>query len=329
MKDFVPVEFAPAEAKDNYIRISLKPLERGYGITLGNALRRVLLSSIQGPSPVRLTIKGARHEYAVVPGIVDDITAIELNVKALVVRLNSADHDSVRTLKVEKVNDTDTEMEVKAADLVCPPDIQIVNPDLVLARLAPKGCIKMDIDVAEGRGYASNDENKERFGALTVTDGDTFPIMLDSSFSPIVKVNFSVAPTAVENRTDYEQLVLEVWTTGAIDPKSAISEAAAILTHYLNYFTQMDEHVAQGMKDQLNSTVPAKKDDGADQPIETLDLNVRAFNCLKRAGIVTVGDLINKSEDELMKIRNLGKKSIKEVKDKLKQKNYRFRNEKD
>ena len=335
MKEFQQPEFEPVaeEESSHYGRFVLEPLERGFGITLGNALRRVLLSSIPGAAVDGVTIQGARHEYSVLKGVREDPTAIVLNLKALVVRIEAEEESATRTLTLDIVGNSDKETEVKASDISCPSDVKILNPELVLAHVAPQGNLRMAITVTKGRGYVSAEENKMEHEYLsTVTDGDSFPIAIDSSFSPIVKVNYSVTPTRVQRKTDYDKLVLEVWTNGAVGPKQAVSEAASILVEYFQLFVRMDEHVASeqasGSSHFKGSSGSAKGNELRDKPIETLELTVRSYNCLKRAGIQTVGELIDKTETEMMKIKNLGKKCLKEIMEKLKSLNLSFRSEK-
>ena len=333
MKDFQQPEFEPIveEESKNYGRFVLEPLERGFGITLGNALRRVLLSSIPGAAVIGVTIQGARHEYAVLSGVKEDPTMIVLNLKGLVVKINSSEERASRTLMLDVVGSDKGETTVTAADIVCPGDVEIVNKDLVIAHVAPQGNLKMDITVAKGRGYSSVEDNKRDFDYSGVSGGDTFPIPVDSSFSPIVKVNYSVAPARIQRQTDFDKLVLEVWTNGAVDAKAAVSEAASILVQYFSLFMKMDEHVVEQVAKGntiFSDKVAPKAGESNEKPIEALELSVRSYNCLKRANIHTIGDLIAKSEDEMMKVRNLGKKSLKEVKQKLSNLNLSFRNEK-
>ena len=334
MKDFQQPEFEPIvqEESKNYGRFVLEPLERGFGITLGNALRRVLLSSIPGAAVIGVTIQGARHEYAVLSGVKEDPTMIVLNLKGLVVKINSSEERATRTLMLDVVGSDKAETVVTAADIVCPGDVEVVNKDLVIAHVAPQGNLKMTISVAKGRGYSSVEDNKRDFDFLTsIAEGDSFPIPVDSSFSPIAKVNYSVAPARIQRQTDFDKLVLEVWTNGAVDAKAAVSEAASILVQYFALFMKMDEHVAEQVAQGstiFTAKAPVKAGESNEKPIEALELSVRSYNCLKRANIETIGDLIAKTEDEMMKVRNLGKKSLKEVKQKLSNLNLSFRNEK-
>lgn len=333
MKEFQQPEFDPVveEESKNYGRFVLEPLERGFGITLGNALRRVLLSSIPGAAVNGVTIKGARQEYSVLPGVLEDPTMIILNLKGLVVSILSAEDTAAYTLTLDVTNTGETEREVTAADIVCPGEVTIINTDLVIAHVAPGGNLQMAITVANGRGYASAEENKRNYDFLSATSsGDSFPIPVDSSFSPIVKVNYSVTPARVQRQTDFDKLVLEVWTNGAIDPKRAVAMAAEVLVQYFNLFVNMDDHISElsGDRNIFTSKTASQRSEAADKPIEALELSVRSYNCLKRAGISTIGDLTDKTEEEMMKVRNLGKKSLKEVKAKLVSLNLNFRNEK-
>lgn len=331
MREFLKPEFKvnTVDLKKNYGRFVLDDLERGFGITLGNALRRVLLSSIPGSAVNGVTIAGARHEYSALEGIVEDPTMIILNLKALVVKIDSEDPNATRTLQLEVVGAGPKETVVTAKDIVCPGDVHIINPDLVIAHVAPSGALKMSIAVANGRGYQSADKNKKEYDYLNATtSGDSFPIPTDSSFSPIVKVNYSVEPCRVGHESDYDRLILEVWTNGAVAPQDAVSLAAQILIAHFQLFAD----IPTSTSDVKAATVFAakkdeKKGESEDKPIEELELSVRSYNCLRRAGISTVGELTSKSEEEMMKVRNLGKKSLKEVKDKLTSLGLHFRND--
>lgn len=341
-------EVVSEEENRNYGRFVLEPLERGFGITLGNALRRVLLSSITGSAVVGVTIAGARHEYEVLKGVTEDPTMIVLNLKGLVVRLDESEEELndkpvARVIKLDVVNDGDIERKVTARDFEgfttledgaffnhrC--GVEIINPDCEIATVAPGGKLKMSVFLGTGRGYSSAEENKARFNDQlgSVESGDSFPIPMDSSFSPIRKVNYSVIPTRVKRETDFDKLTLDVWTDGSVEAKSAVIEAAEILCQYFQLFVKMSDHLAP---DQAKSIFAQSDEDDKsesdDKPIESLELSVRSYNCLKRAGISTIGELTGKTEEEMMKVRNLGKKSLKEVKDKLTSMGLSFKNEK-
>ncbi len=319
MKAFTNLTFEEnqgTESNGKYGEFTLSPLERGFGITIGNALRRVLISSIPGSSVFAVSIEGARHEFTSLDGVVEDVTAIILNLKELVLEIDSEDEDSVRVLSLDKEGPG----VVTAADLICPSDVKVINPDLVIAHLAQGGHLKMTVQADKGRGYYTNEANKRE---------RTYPlgtIPTDSNYSPIVKVNFKVEPTRVEHNTNYDKLVLEVWTNGAMKPHDAVALASKILIEHLKAFEDLSPVASsvsvfgsEGEKQQ------AKTDE---MTIEDLDLSVRSYNCLKRAAISTVNELCSKSEEEMMKVRNLGKKSLKEVKDKLEGMGLHFRNAK-
>lgn len=329
MREFIKPDFKvnAVDLKKDYGRFELENLERGFGVTLGNALRRVLLASIPGSAVYGVTIQGVRHEYSALEGIVEDPTMIILNLKGLVVQIDSNAEDETATLQLDVVGTGSSETVVTAKDIVCPGGVHILNTDLPIAHIAPGGALKMSIAVRNGRGYVSGEENKDRYESLSASvSGDTFPIPVDSSFSPILKVNYSVSPCRVGRESDYDRLVLEVWTNGAINPQDAVSLAAKILVAHFDLFANLPSSTDQSQsifKDKAND----KKGESEDKPIEEIELSVRSYNCLKRAGISTVGELCAKSEEEMMKVRNLGKKSLKEVKDKLVSLGLHFKND--
>ncbi len=288
------------ELTETYGKFVVEPLERGYGVTLGNALRRVLLSSLPGAAVASVKIEGVLHEFSVIPGVVEDTIDIILNIKELLVKLHS---DEPKTLRIE----VEGEGEVKAADIIADADVEILNPDLHIATLDKDGRLYMEIVVEKGRGYLPADRRKLEpiIGVIPV----------DSIFTPVKRVNYVVENTRVGQVTDYDRLILETWTDGSISPKEAVSLSARILTSHLQLFTGLTEAVqdVEIMVDKAEDT----KDKVLDLPIEELDLSVRSYNCLKRAGINTVEELIKKTEEDMMKVRNLGKKSLEEVKSKL------------
>jgi DNA-directed RNA polymerase subunit alpha len=288
------------ELTETYGKFVVEPLERGYGVTLGNALRRVLLSSLPGAAVASVKIEGVLHEFSVIPGVVEDTIDIILNIKELLVKLHS---DEPKTLRIE----VEGEGEVKAADIIADADVEILNPDLHVATLDKDGRLYMEIVVEKGRGYLPADRRKLEpiIGVIPV----------DSIFTPVKRVNYVVENTRVGQVTDYDRLILETWTDGSISPKEAVSLSARILTSHLQLFTGLTEAVqdVEIMVDKAEDT----KDKVLDLPIEELDLSVRSYNCLKRAGINTVEELIKKTEEDMMKVRNLGKKSLEEVKSKL------------
>ena len=288
------------ELTETYGKFVVEPLERGYGVTLGNSLRRVLLSSLPGAAVASVKIEGVLHEFSVIPGVVEDTIDIILNIKELLVKLHA---DEPKTLRIE----AEGEAEVKAADIIADADVEILNPDLHIATLDKDGRLYMEIVVEKGRGYLPADRRRLEpiIGIIPV----------DSIFTPVKRVNYVVENTRVGQVTDYDRLILEAWTDGSISPKEAVSLSARILTSHLQLFTGLTEagQDVEIMVDKAEDT----KDKVLDLPIEELDLSVRSYNCLKRAGINTVEELIKKTEEDMMKVRNLGKKSLDEVKSKL------------
>jgi len=289
-------------AQDNsYGKFVVEPLERGYGITLGNALRRVLLSSLPGAAVTAVKIDNVLHEFSTVPGVVEDITDIILNLKGLAVKMYC---DEPRTIYI----DAHGAGEVTAADILCDADVEILNPDHYIATLDTDGELKMALSVEKGRGYVSSEKNKKEDQPIGI-------IPIDSLFSPVIKVNFSVSDTRVGQQTDYDKLVLEVWTDKTIAPDEAVSTSAHILADYLGLFIGLTENMPPEVA--LVEKEENKKDKLLEMTIEELDLSVRSYNCLKRAGIHTTHELAMKTEEEMMKVRNLGRKSLEEVTSKL------------
>jgi len=335
MKEFLEpdIKVSSVDLEKNYGRFVIDNLERGYGITLGNALRRILLSSIPGSAINGVTIIGARHEYSVLQGVVEDPIMIILNLQELVLKIDSNDEDvkSQRTLHLEIVGTDPKETVVTAGDIICPHDVQILNPELVIAHVAPQGSLQMTISISKGRGFISAEENKAKYSYnKEITDGNSFPIPTDSSFSPIVKVNYSVEPFRVGNKSDYDRLILEIWTNGAILPQDALALAANVLIKHFEIIASIPEVTITQSADSniiFAKRESEKKNENEDEPIENLELSVRSYNCLKRAQIHTIGELILKTEEDMMKVRNLGKKSLKEVKDKLLERGLNFKNE--
>lgn len=292
----------------------IEPLERGYGTTLGNALRRVLLSSLPGAAVTSVKISGVdgdiQHEFSTTPGVVEDITDIILNLKGISVKMNC---DEPRTIYV----DAKGECTVTAGDIKCDPEVEILNPEHYLATLDADGVLKMEITVAKGRGYVGADKNKTEDMPIGV-------IPVDSLFSPIVKVRFAVTDTRVGQQTDYDKLTIDVWTDKTIKPDAAISASAQILKEYLELFVGLTEC------GQPQVILTEKRDETKEKllemTIEEMDLSVRSYNCLKRAGIHTVQELTNRTEEEMMKVRNLGRKSLEEVIAKLAEYGLSLRN---
>ena len=284
-----------------YGKFVVEPLERGYGTTLGNCMRRILLSSLPGAAVTSVKIDGILHEFSTIPGVKEDVTEIILNLKKLAVRLNG---DSTKRVIINAVGPKN----VTAADIIGDAEMEIFNPDLHIATLEENATLVMEINLARGRGYVPADRNKNSQTVIGV-------IPVDSIYTPVLKVNYTVENTRVGQITDYDKLTLEVWTDGTINAKEAVSLAARVLTEHLNLFVNLSEEA-------MGAEIMVEKDDkgkekALEMTIEELDLSVRSFNCLKRAGINTVEDLINKSEDEMMKVRNLGRKSLEEVMAKL------------
>lgn len=296
------IEIAEISEDNRYGKFICEPLERGYGTTFGNSLRRMLLSSLEGAAITSIRIDGVLHEFSTIPGVRDDVTNIVLNLKELCLKMTGNEPRIIRI-------DVEGEKEVTAADIICDADIEILNPDLHIATVNEDGKLKIEMTVERGRGYVPADKNKKPDDTIGV-------IPIDSIFSPVKRVNYTVQDTRVGNVTDYDRLILEVWTDGSLRPEEAVSKAAGILVMHLKLFQNMD-----GLPEEEEATFPEEEEDDSskvlDMTIEDLDLSVRSFNCLKRANINTVADLAEKTEDDMMKVRNLGRKSLEEVKKKL------------
>lgn len=295
------IECVESAENNAYGKFVIEPLERGYGITLGNSLRRILLSSLPGAAVTSIKIDGVLHEFTTVPGVVEDMTEIILNIKGLRLKLFS---EQSKTLYI----DYEGEGEIKASDIKADSDVEILNPDLHIATVNGTSRFFMEINVSHGRGYVSAEKNKLPNQPIGV-------IPVDSIYTPVKKVNYTVENTRVGQVTDYDKLSIEVWTDGSIAPDEAISLGAKILSDHLNLFINLTDR-AKNTEILVEKGEPAR-DKILEMTIEELDLSVRSYNCLKRAGINTVEDLINKTEDEMMKVRNLGRKSLEEVVQKL------------
>ena len=296
---------------NNYGKFELEPLERGFGRTLGNALRRVMLSSMPGSAIVAVKIDGVMHEFQTIEGVVEDVTSIILNLKNVVIKNYGTEHKIIKlSVSEEKI--------VTAADIIADSDIEIVNKDQVIATLSNGGKLDMEMIVANGRGYVPSNENKSYIENAAIGY-----IPIDAIYSPIERISFDVADARVGQDASYDKLILEVYTNGSIRPEEALALGAKILIEHFNVITQISE-IAD-----MTGIMTAKQEDSKLKKLETsiddLDFSVRAYNCLKRAGINTLGDLTEKSELEMMKIRNLGKKSLKEVIDKIKDMGLKFR----
>lgn len=284
-----------------YGKYVVEPLERGYGTTLGNALRRIMLSSLPGTAATSIKIAGVQHEFSTVPGVKEDVTEIVLNIKGLLTKLHS---EGTKTVYIEAVGPC----TVTAADIKNDAEVEILNPEMHIATLDSGATLNMEITLSHGRGYVPADRNKPAQTVIGV-------IPVDSIYTPVYKVNYTVAPTRVGASSDFDKLTLEVWTDGTISARDAISLGAKILCDHFTLFTDLSENV--GSKPTVVEKAEAQRDKVLELTIEELDLSVRSFNCLKRANINTVEDLISKTEDEMMKVRNLGRKSLEEVINKL------------
>ena len=286
----------------SYAKFEVQPLERGYGTTLGNALRRVLLSSLPGAAPTSVKIEGVLHEFSTIPGVKEDVTEIILNVKRIIAKVYT---DTPKTVYIE----ANGAGEIFAKDIVTDHEIDIINGDLHIATLSDKARLYMEIVFENGRGYVTSEKNKEKYqSAIGV-------IPVDSVYSPVDKVNYTVTNCRVGQITDYDKLTIEIFTDGTIAPEDALSLSSKILTEHMNLFTDLSDDIAN--TDIMVETKEETKDKVLETTIEELDLSVRSFNCLKRAGINTVADLVSKSEAEMMRVRNLGKKSLEEVVNKI------------
>jgi len=285
----------------NYGKFVVEPLERGYGTTLGNSLRRILLSSLPGVAVTSVKIDGILHEFSTIPGVKEDVTEIILNLKKLAIKLNG---ENTKRVLINAIGPK----EVTAADILGDSDVEIFNPDLHIATLEENATLIMEINMARGRGYVPADMNKDENTPISV-------IPTDSIFTPVRKVNFTVQNTRVGQVTDYDKLILEIWTDGSITPSEGVSIGAKIMQEHLNLFVELTDS-AEGMEIMVEKE-ENQKEKALEMTIEELELSVRSFNCLKRAAINTVEELTHRSEEDMMKVRNLGKKSLDEVKHKL------------
>lgn len=295
----IPTDITP---DGSYGKFIVEPLERGYGTTLGNSLRRVLLSSLQGVAVTQIKIEGAQHEFSTIPGIKEDVTEIILNIKGLTAKLYN---EGPKIIYI----DAEGECKVTAGDIKTDSEVEILNPNMHIATLSAGAKLYMELTIDKGRGYVPADRNKQY---MTPSIG---AIPVDSIYTPVLKVNYTVENTRVGQITDYDKLTLEVWTDGTISATESVSLAAKILNEHLNLFIGL-------CAETQTAEIMVEKDDKSkekvlEMTIEELDLSVRSFNCLKRAGINTVEDLTNKTEDDMMKVRNLGRKSLEEVINKL------------
>lgn len=295
------IEIVETNEDNTYGKFVLEPLERGYGTTLGNSLRRILLSSLPGAAVSSIKIRGVLHEFSTVPGVYEDVSEMILNIKDIAAKVYTEE-------PVKLIIDAKGPKEIKAGDIITGPDVEILNKDLHIASLEEDAELFMELEMVKGRGYVPAEQNKKEDQSI-----GTLPI--DSIFTPVKKVNFAVENTRVGQFADYDRLVLEVWTDGSIVPKEATSLGAKILNEHLNLFIALTEHV--GDVEIMVEKEEDKKEKVLEMTIEELDLSVRSYNCLKRAGINTVEELTQKTEEDMMKVRNLGKKSLEEVQNKL------------
>jgi DNA-directed RNA polymerase subunit alpha len=295
------IECYASEGEKNYGKYIVEPLERGYGTTLGNSLRRILLSSLPGAAVTSVKIDGVLHEFSTIPGVKEDVTEIVLNLKKLAIKLHT---DNPKQVYINVKGPAD----VRASDISSDSEVEIYNPSLHIATLEEGAHLSMDINIARGRGYVSAEQNKSESMPIGV-------IPVDSIFTPVRKVNFIVENTRVGQVTDYDRLNLEVWTDGSVAPGESVAIGAKIMQEHLKLFIDLT-NAAETMEIMVEKE-DNPKEKALEMTIEELELSVRSFNCLKRASINTVEELIHKSEDEMMKVRNLGKKSLEEVKLKL------------
>ena len=298
-----------------YGKFVVEPLERGFGNTLGNSLRRVLLSSLEGVAVKFIKIEGVLHEFSTIPGVKEDVTQIILNMKGLTARLNSVGEKRVE-IRAEGP------CEVTAANIMCDSEVEILNPEMHIATLGEGAKLFMEITLDRGRGYVTSERNKQEAEENVL---DLLPI--DSIYTPVIKVNYTVDNTRVGQITDYDKLTLDVWTNGVVSAQEAVSLAAKVLNEHLNLFVSLSD---KGSSTEILVEKDEKgKEKVLEMTIEELDLSVRSFNCLKRAGINTVEDLINKSEEDMIKVRNLGRKSLDEVTNKLQALGFSLRSDDD
>lgn len=315
MIKFEKPQFKVAEYVEsrNYGKFEIEPLERGFGTTLGNALRRVMLSSLPGDAITSVHIDGVLHEFQTIDGVIEDVTQIILNLKSVVVKNHTNEPKTVK-LNVSK------EGVVTAAVIQKDADVEIINPEQEIATLVKGGKLDMEITIGSGRGYVRAEANKKALGDVKLNT-----IAMDSNFSPIERVNYEVEGARVGQDDTYDKLTMEVWTNGSMKPEEAIALASRIIIEHFEILTKLDEIADEtGL---MKQNVDDSKTKALEMSIDELEFSVRAYNCLKRANINTLQDLTQKSENEMMKIRNLGKKSLKEVIDKVKELGFSFRND--
>ena len=295
------IECIDSQEDVSYGKYIVEPLERGYGTTLGNSLRRILLSSLPGTAATSIKIAGVQHEFSTVPGVKEDVTEIVLNVKKIIAKLHC---QGTKTVYIDAAG----ECEVTAGDIKADGEVEILNPEQHLCSLGPDASFNMEITLSHGRGYVPSDKNKTPNMPIGT-------IAVDSIYTPVYKVNYTVENTRVGNMTDYDKLTLEVWTDSTISARDAVSLGAKILSDHLSLFTNLSETVAS--KPTMAEKAETHRDKVLEMTIEELDLSVRSFNCLKRANINNVEDLISRTGEDMMKVRNMGRKSLEEVQNKL------------
>ncbi len=294
------------DESQHYGKFVFEPLERGFGTTIGNALRRVLLSSLPGAAVFSIKVDGVYHEFTSIPGIVEDVTAIILNIKTLVMSIQD---DEIYTLRISKQGPG----AVTGADIICPEGVEVISKDMHICTLEEGGMLEMELQARIGRGYVSADTNKQLYQTPNQPLGI---IYTDSIYTPIEKVSYNVEPTRVGQDAHYDKVALEIWTDSSLSPAEAVALASKILIDHLELLTNVHEAV-NDMESVMKEAQGEVQNKGLVMMIEDLDLSVRSYNCLKRAGIQTVEELTQRTEDEMMRVRNLGKKSLKEVKDKI------------
>ena len=295
------IECIDSQEDVSYGKYIVEPLERGYGTTLGNSLRRILLSSLPGTAATSIKIAGVQHEFSTVPGVKEDVTEIVLNVKKIIAKLHC---QGTKTVYIDAAG----ECEVTAGDIKADGEVEILNPEQYICSLGPDASFNMEITLSHGRGYVPSDKNKTPNMPIGT-------IAVDSIYTPVYKVNYTVENTRVGNMTDYDKLTLEVWTDSTISARDAVSLGAKILSDHLSLFTNLSETVAS--KPTMAEKAETHRDKVLEMTIEELDLSVRSFNCLKRANINNVEDLISRTGEDMMKVRNMGRKSLEEVQNKL------------
>ncbi len=304
---------ADYDGNENYGRFVIEPLERGFGLTIGNALRRVLLSALPGASIYAVEVEGAAHEFAALKGVQEDVTSIILNLKDVILDIDQ-DIESNQKLTINVVGPR----EVTAGDIVCPTGVKVINPQAVIAHVSEGGKLSMILHARNGRGYVTGEQNKVLHPNLPVG-----VISTDSNYSPVLKVNYTVENTRVGHDSKFDKLILEVWTNGSTTPQEAVAFSAKILVDHFNKFMDLAD---------ITRDINLEKDEAVEEEvqfenisIEELDLSVRSYNCLKRDGITTVLELCDRTEEAMMKVKNLGKKSLKEIKDKLAERGLSFK----